>query len=107
MPKKKYQVIKNTTSETVRGVSLGGKNMKFGKNGTFVVGDEGLAREIDKTHGRKGSQQVAVVPYRDKETNEPGHRYTFASDSRWANAWAAFEKRRQKRERRTASNGGR
>lgn len=105
--KKKYQVIKNTTRADVTGVALGDKKMKFGKNGTFVVGDEGLAREIDKTHGRRGSQQVAVVPYRDTSTNEPGHRYQFASDANWANAWEAFEKRRKKRMARTASNGGR
>lgn len=78
MAKKKWQVIKNTTSEHVTGVDVGSEKMVFGRNGTFIVDDPGLARDIDKVYGRKGNQHVAVVPYNDHETRELGHKYTFA-----------------------------
>lgn len=78
MAKKKWQVIKNTTAEHVTGVDIGDEKMAFRRNGTFIVDDPQLARDIDKIYGRKGNQQVAVVPYNDHETRELGHNYTFA-----------------------------
>lgn len=78
MPKKKFKVIKNTTQAEFTAVEHDGKRMPFRRDGTFVVRDQGLADEISRVHGRKGSQTVAVVPYADKETNEPGHCYFFA-----------------------------
>lgn len=87
MPKKKFKVIKNTTQPEFKGVKHDGKDMKFRRDGTFVVSDTGLAAEIDKVHGRRGNQSVAVVPYTDKETNEPGHRYFFGSTPAYSEGW--------------------
>lgn len=79
MAKKKWQVIKNTTAPHVTGVEAGTEKFRFRRNGTFVVDDPQLARDIDKVYGRKGNQQVAVVPYTDRETRELGHTYTFGA----------------------------
>lgn len=79
MARKKWQVIKNTTAEHVKGVQAGSEFYRFRRNNTFVVDDPQLARDIDKVYGRKGNQQVAVVPYTDRETRELGHTYTFGA----------------------------
>lgn len=97
MAKKKWQVIKNTTSPHVTSVDVGDQKMAFGRNGTFTISDPGLARDIDKVYGRKGNQRVAVVPYNDTTTREVGHTYTFGSDPKFARAWEAFERRRKKK----------
>ncbi len=73
MPKKRYQVIKATTRE-IPGVLVGGRVRKFGRNGTFTVGDKGEADEINKVLGMKGKGDVVVVTNTEKE---PGHNYTF------------------------------
>lgn len=73
MPKKKYQVIKATTRD-IPGVMVGGRVRKFAKNGTFETTDPGEAAEIDKVLGRKGTGEVVVTNYVEKE---PGHNYTF------------------------------
>ncbi len=95
MAKKKWRVIKNTTSETVTGVDVGDQKMAFGRNGTFTVSDPQLARDIDKVYGRRGNQQVAVVPTNDPTTRELGHTYFFGPSQKFSNAWDAFEKRRK------------
>ncbi len=94
MAQKKWRVIKNTVSETVTGVDVGNQKMAFGRNGTFTVSDPQLARDIDKVYGRRGNQQVAVVPANDP-TREIGHTYSFGSSPKYAKAWDAFEKRRK------------
>ena len=73
MPKKKYQVIKATTNE-ISGLTVGGRVKKFKKNGTFETDDAGEAAEINKVLGAKGTGEVVVTNYDDKE---PGHRYKF------------------------------
>jgi len=78
MQKKKFRVIKNTTNPEFTGLEVDGKQMKFKRGGTFVIDAPGLARDIDKTYGRRGNQTVAVVPYNDHETRELGHNYTFS-----------------------------
>jgi len=97
MAKKKWQVIKNTTSPHVTGVDVGDRKMAFGRNGTFTVSDPQLARDIDKVYGRNGNQQVAVVPTNDHTTRELGHRYKFGPSEDYAKAWAAFERRRKRK----------
>lgn len=91
MPKKKYQVIKATTRE-IPGVYVGGRKKTFGKNGTFETDDLGEAEEIDKVLGKKGTGEVVVTSYKEKEH---GHTYTFGPSKKYADAWDAFEKRRQ------------
>jgi hypothetical protein len=71
---KKFQVIKATTKE-IPGLTVGGRVKKFAANGTFEVDDPGEAKEIDKVLGMKGTGEVVVTPYDDKE---PGHTYTFS-----------------------------
>jgi hypothetical protein len=73
MPKKKYEVIKATTRD-IPGVLVGGKKRHFADNGMFTVSDAGEAAEIDKVLGAKGTGEVVVTSYDQKE---PGHTYTF------------------------------
>lgn len=100
MAKRKFQVIKATTRD-IPGLTVGGKPRYFGKNGTFQVSDEGEAREIDKVLGAKGTGEVAVTSYTEKEH---GHTYTFGASKKFSDAWEEFEKRRKrKRSKRTRS----
>jgi hypothetical protein len=97
MPKRKFQVIKATTRE-IPGVTVGGRVKKFSPNGTFETADSGEAEEIDKVLGAKGTGEVAVTSYTEKE---PGHTYTFGPSKKFADAWEAFEKRRKDKKKRT------
>ena len=92
---KKYQVVKATTRD-IPGLTVGGRVKKFSSNGTFETSDAGEAREIDKVLGMKGTGEVVVTNYEDKEQ---GHTYTFGASKRFADAWEEFEKRRKKAER--------
>ena len=74
MAKKKYQVIKATTRE-IPGVFVGGKKRMFGANGSFETNDPGEAAEINKVLGAKGTGEVVVTNFQEKE---PGHNYTFS-----------------------------
>jgi hypothetical protein len=98
MPKKKFQAIKADVGD-YKGIRHDGKEYRFRGDDTFIIDDEGLAREMDQTYGVKGTQKVSLVPYTDKTTNEPGHRYTFGPSVQFANAWDAFEKRRKDKKR--------
>ena len=102
---KKYQVIK-ATKRDIPGVYVGGRKREFDRRGTFTTSDKGEAEEIDKVLGRKGTGEVVVTPYKDHETNEPGHRYTFASTSRYREAWEEFEKRKKRKARAVETAGG-
>jgi hypothetical protein len=73
VPKKKFQVIKATTRE-IPGLLVGGREKKFAANGTFETNDPGEAAEIDKVLGMKGTGEVVVTDYTEKEH---GHNYTF------------------------------
>ena len=96
MPKKKFQAIKADTGN-YKGVRHDGKEFKFRNDDTFIIEDEGVAREMDSIHGRKGTQKISIVPYTDNETNEKGHKYTFGSSAKFSRAWEEFEKRRKKK----------
>lgn len=83
MPKK-YEVIKATTQE-IPGVMVGGKERRFAGNGTFTTGDAGEAAEIDKVLGAKGTGEVVVTSYDEKE---PGHNYRFTGvDTSYFKVW--------------------
>lgn len=99
MPKK-YQVIKATTRE-IPGLKVGGRVKKFAPNGTFETTDAGEAKEIDKVLGAKGTGEVVVTPYEDKEQ---GHTYTFGASPRFSSAWDEFEKRRKDKAERDGKN---
>ncbi len=75
--KKKFQAIKADVGD-YKGIRHDGKEMRFRKDDTFIIKDEGLARELDSMYGKKGTQKLSIVPYTDMETNEPGHKYTFS-----------------------------
>lgn len=99
MPKKKWQVINNSTRQGFDGLEIDGKKRKFGRGGRFVIDSPVLARDIDKVYGRRGNQSVAVVPYNDRETREIGHTYSFGSSPTFAKAWDAFQRRRKRKAR--------
>lgn len=92
--KKKFQAIKADVGE-YEGIRHDGKEYRFGGNDTFTVSDEGLMREMDAIHGKKGTQKIAFADYNDHETRELGHTYTFGASSKFAQAWESFEKRRK------------
>lgn len=95
MPKKKWKVINNSTRPGFDGLTIDREKKKFGRDGTFVVDDPQLARDIDKIHGRHGDQTVAVVPHNDRETRELGHTYTFAN--MWTEeAWERYQKKKER-----------
>ena len=95
MPKKKkFQAIKADVGD-YKGIVHDGKEYRFRGDDTFIIGDEGLARELESMYGVKGTQKLAITAYDDTETREPGHIYTFGPSRRYAQAWDAFEKRRR------------
>lgn len=109
MCKKKYQVIKATTREN-KGLFVGGKKRLFEKNGTFEVSDAGEAAEIDKVLGAKGTGEVVVTSYQEKE---PGHNYTFRGvdtshlkrkDNGWV--WVVINKKQVRMRREQAEQEG-
>lgn len=55
-------------------MTVGGRPKLFGKNGTFETDDPGEAAEINKVLGAKGTGEVVVTNYTEKE---PGHNYRF------------------------------
>ncbi len=81
--RKTFEVVK-ATKRDIDGVTVNGKEMKFGRSGGFRVSDEGVAREIQQTvgYGRnslgKGGTGEVVVMATDDAPAEPGHRYTFS-----------------------------
>jgi len=94
--KKKFQAIKADTGDYT-GIVHDGRKMKFRRDDTFIIEDEGLAREIDQVHGRKGTQKLSIVPYDDHQTRELGHRYRFGPSQSFSMAWDAFERRRKRK----------
>ncbi len=101
MKKKKFQAIKADTGD-YKGVVHDGKEFRFKENDTFIVEDEGIAREMESMYGRKGTQKLSIVPYDDMETKEPGHKYTFgAMNSKAADEfWKRYEKKKKAKEKR-------
>lgn len=94
--KKKFQAIKADVGD-YKGIRHDGKEYRFRGDDTFIIKDEGLARELDSMYGKKGTQKLAITPYDDTETREPGHSYTFGSSPRFSQAWDAFERRRKRK----------
>jgi hypothetical protein len=90
MPKK-FQIIKATTRE-IPGLTVGGRVKKFDKRGTFETSDAGEAAEIDAVLGKKGTGEVVVTDYKEKEH---GHTYTFGASSNFASAWDEMMARRK------------
>lgn len=78
MKKRKWQAIKADVGE-YEGIRHEGKEYRFGWNDTFTMSDEGLVRELDSIHGKKGTQKIAFAEYNDHTTQEPGHTYTFGA----------------------------
>lgn len=98
MPKKKYQVIKATTRK-IPGLYVGGRKKTFGKNGTFETDDEGEAAEINKVLGAKGTGEVVVTSYKEKEH---GHTYTFGASRSFSTAWDEMMERRNAKKKKQA-----
>lgn len=76
--KKKYQAVKADVGD-YKGVRHDGKEYRFKQNDTFIIEDEGLAKELDFMYGKKGTRKLAISPYDDHETRELGHCYKFAN----------------------------
>lgn len=59
------------------GIEVDGKFMPFSKSGrSFYLSDPGMAKELDQTHGTKGTKDVIIseVP---QVKNQNGHNYFF------------------------------
>jgi hypothetical protein len=70
----KWTVIKATKRPVE--VNIGGKPMRFGRDGAFRVSDPGVAAEIRKEYGDKGD--VTVTRMRSPQPiSDRGHRYFF------------------------------
>lgn len=99
MKKKKFQAIKADIGD-YKGVVHDGKEHRFRGDDTFIIEDEGLARELDSMYGKKGTQKLAITDYDDHETKELDHTYTFGASKKFSDAWEAFEKRRKNKQKR-------
>ena len=109
MAKKRYQVIKATTRD-IPGITVGGRKKMFGRNGSFETNDPGEAAEINKVLGAKGTGEVVVTNYQEKE---PGHNYTFRGvdtshlkrkDNGWV--WVIINKKQVRMRRQQAEEEG-
>lgn len=99
MKKKKFQAIKADVGD-YKGIRHDGKEHRFKKDGTFIIEDEGMARELESIYGKKGTQKLAITEYNDHETRELGHTYTFGPSRKYSDAWEEFEKRRKDKQKR-------
>lgn len=90
--KRVYEVVNNNANK--KGLRVGRKFYRYGRNGMFTVKDPEVGKEIKKQYDLD-----AVVNEVELQTNiEPGHTYTFGSSKKYAEAWEAFEKRRKENE---------
>lgn len=96
--------MSRNTSVLEKGLKTEKGKLKFKKGASsMMIGDEGLANEIDKVHGLKGSGDVWVHedPRSESFLRDDGregrgiHRYFWGASPRYANAWDEFEKRRK------------
>ena len=62
-----YKASKRVWDDDVKGIDVGGKQVKFGPNRSFFTRDPTLADEINKTVGNEGSRDVVVC-----EVDNPG-----------------------------------
>lgn len=92
--KKKFQAIKADVGD-YKGVRHDGKEYRFRRDDSFILEDEGLAREMDSMYGKKGTQKLAITPYDDTTTREPGHKYTFSG--MWTDeAWKRYQRKKKR-----------
>jgi|SRR3990172_6130072 len=101
MAKKKHLVMARTPEAMKKGVQTSKGTLSFqGKSGMIVNDD--VVDEIEKTQGLKGTGDVWTMEDQrythDSHYKADGvHSYIFGATSRYAAAWEAFERRRQKR----------
>lgn len=78
--KKTFEIVNaNPKGRRIRSINVGGRTVKFKKNGTARVDDPGVAAEIEKRYGwkAKGADggQVIVCPleqYNEDRDRRPG-----------------------------------
>jgi len=88
--KRVYEVVNNNAGK--KGLQVGKKFYRYGRNGMFTVKDPEIGKEIKEQYDLD-----AVVNEVERTDIEPGHTYTFGSSREYAEAWEAFERRRKKR----------
>ncbi len=69
----KWIVQNATRNRNFQGVKAGGKDMRFDREGRFLISDEVVAGEIRKEHPR----DVTVTRMRYPDVADRGHRYFF------------------------------
>ena len=70
---KQYVVI-NATKKPLEGVEVGGKQMKFGRDGWLRVKDPVLANDIRQKYGNT----VTVTGIRAPDVHDRGHKFHFS-----------------------------
>jgi len=72
---KRWMVVKAIKDPDFKGVTVNGKQMKFGNKGAFRVHDEGVANEIRQLVG----DNATVTRFANPHPSDGGHRYFFTS----------------------------
>jgi len=72
--KKRWMVVKATKNQDFTGVTVDGKEMKFGKVGAFRVSDEGVANAIRQQVG----MNATVTRFENPDPSDRGHTYIFS-----------------------------
>lgn len=70
-----YEFVRNT-KEPIKGFTVKGKKLAFGKSGIMMIHDKALADDINKQYGctRTGSRQVIMSDVPSTRGWEPGRR---------------------------------
>lgn len=114
MPKKKkFMVVARSKKAALDGLDTSRGHRDFTKTSAMYVSDPSEAKEIDEKYGKKGTMDAYVVedPQYERALNGESwdikdgkvktiHNYTFGSSRSYADAWEAFERRRNSRKRR-------
>jgi len=74
---KKWEIVK-ATIRPLKELEVGGRRIRFNRNGIAETFDAGLARDIEAKHGWKRTGDVVIneIDYEDP-SRERGHVYTF------------------------------
>jgi len=61
MSNKKLFEIVNNNPKKLKDIKVGGRNLKFNKQGMVQIRDAGLARDIQQSIGQDGSRDAVVI----------------------------------------------
>lgn len=116
MKKKKYMVVARSKKAALDGLDTSRGHRDFTQNSVMYVSDTSEAKEIDQKYGKSGTMDAYVVEDHQYERALNGeswdvkgnnvkvlHSYHFGSSQSYADAWEAFERRRNLKKRRMAA----